>query len=122
MKKGFEKVLKEHPYLTDNGTECYSKDRESGRQWLIESEDMFDVCVDCLRRMPTIKTPYFNSYYLKHVVEGLTRKYVTNGAFIAAVIHCKIPYKYWDGSPNIIVAISKRYIHTLEDKHGGAFS
>lgn len=47
-----------------------------------------------------------SSYGLKHRVEEWSGEYVCNGAFIAAVLYMGIPYRAYDDSPNIDVAIS----------------
>jgi hypothetical protein len=85
--------------------EIFQKERES----LKKNFEQFQVCCEWLslcRRRKTINTKIGTSYGLKHRVEKHFGKYVTNGAFIAAVIHLGIPYKIATGSPNIKVALS----------------
>lgn len=71
----------------------------------------FETCVDWLARCTLRKTVNLElgtSYGLKHQVERWAGRYVTNGAFIAAVIFLRIPFKCHPESPNIKVAISSK--------------
>lgn len=50
----------------------------------------------------------YNSYYLKHLVEKWSGKYISSGAFIMAVRHLQIPFKPIFGTPDISVTIFLR--------------
>jgi len=72
---------------------------------------MFRLCCKWLSLCGSRKTINMNigsSYALKHEVERWSGEYITNGAFVAAVIHLGIPFKRYSGSPNIAVALSSR--------------
>ncbi len=47
----------------------------------------------------------YSSYYLKHLVEKWSGQYISNGAFIAAVIYLNIPYRRIFGTPDISVTL-----------------
>lgn len=94
-------ILSTTPRNERKGT--FQKERES----LKNNFEQFQVCCEWLslcRRRKTINSQ--TSYGLKHKLEKHFGKYVTNGAFIAAVIHLDIPYKITPGRPNIEVALS----------------
>jgi hypothetical protein len=63
-----------------------------------------------LRGRNSIKTVscFLCSYGLKHIAEREVG-YITNGAFIAAAIHCGFPYKLGENrDPNVMFGISRR--------------
>jgi len=80
------------------------------KDFLKECFEEFQFSCDFLSKCKKRKTPNekMGSYKLKHFVEKWADMYISNGAFIAAVIHCQIPYKKYNDSPNISVAISSR--------------
>lgn len=53
------------------------------------------------------------SYYLKHLVEKWSGKYIPNGAFIAALKYLDIPYRPIYGTPDISVTLFLREEATL---------
>jgi hypothetical protein len=73
----------------------------------------FQLCCQWLalyRRRKTVNLSLGTSYGLKHAVEIWSGEYVTNGAFIAAVIHMGISYLSRPDSPNIKLAISRKLV------------
>jgi hypothetical protein len=70
----------------------------------------FAFCVDWLNtRCTPIKTASTNSpttRTLQQIAKNECPGYVGNGAMLAAVIYCRIPYKPTDDDPNPSVAIS----------------
>lgn len=60
-----------------------------------------------------VQTQTYSSYYLKHLVEKWSGKYISNGAFIAAVRFLKIPYRSIYGTPDISITIFLREEATL---------
>jgi hypothetical protein len=115
------KAMEKEPALTEFGIGIFpqknlspeerSRKLEQEREALRKNLEHFRLCCQwlslCLRRK-TINHGIGTSYRLKHHVEKHFGKYVTNGSFIAAVIHLGIPYKIYPDSPNIAVALSSR--------------
>jgi len=110
------KILKQEPDLCAwgladdylrrrNGVSCKSP---------IDPEE-FQVCLTWLslcQVRKTVNPGIGSSYGLKHRVEHWSGRYVTNGAFIAAVIHLGIPFKRYPDSPNIHLALSGKGLPT----------
>ena len=80
--------------------------RQNQEQLLASEEACTRACA-WLATVEKIKTPKYSSYGLKHVAEKAVG-YVTNGVFIAAAVHCGVPYRLWPGSPNVGFGISKK--------------
>lgn len=118
------KAFEVEPTLTDFGMGIYQQKRykpdeaackiEADRADILTNDRflrMFQVCCAWLSLCKTRKTTnrkVGTSYALKHRAERYFGEYVTNGAFIAAVIHMGIPYKTFPNFPNIEVALSSR--------------
>lgn len=86
---------------------------ESDRAALKEDARMFQLCCQwlCLfQRRKTVNLTLGTSYGLKHCVEAWSGEYVTNGAFIAAVLRLGIKYLRYADSPNIKLAISRKLV------------
>jgi hypothetical protein len=84
-------------------------DFERSRESLKTELEMFQGCCAWLAlcsKGETINPKAGNSYGLKHRVENWFGQYVTNGAFIAALIHMGFKYERRDDSPNVHVAVS----------------
>jgi len=107
-------VMEKEPYLSSYGIECRSKGQryERNRNVLLESGfNGFRICCEWLSRCATrktINTRIGTSYTLKELVEEWAGCHVTNGAFIAAVIHMGIPHKCEADFVNIHVGLSSR--------------
>ncbi len=72
---------------------------------------MFQICCAWLslcKRRKTINLKISHSYGLKHQVSRYFDEYVTNGAFIAALIHMSVRYQKYGNFPNVDVALSSR--------------
>lgn len=120
-KDDIRKIMDEHPLLNEFGIGTYEPQRQTpaqraaeladGRARLLESEDACTKCCEWLSRIERTKSAKKGrgSYGLKHVAEPEIG-YVTNGAFIAAAIHCGFPYKMMPHSPNVLFAMSKRSV------------
>lgn len=71
--------------------------------------DQIKTCIEWLQQQEItkkVKTKNaITSYGWKHKAERAYKTYVTNGAFIAAVIYLGIPYEKIYDSPNIHVGI-----------------
>lgn len=63
------------------------------------------------RRFVHVQT--YNSYYLKHLVEKWSGRYISSGAFIAALSFMNIPYKPIFGTPDVSVTIFLKETATL---------
>lgn len=108
------------PELTDYGVGIYAphlltpqeriEEFQRERERLTTRLEMFQTCCYWLALCQRSKTiyPYRGSYGLKHDVENFFGVYVTNGAFIAAVIHSGIMYRVYPGRPNVGVGIGKK--------------
>ena len=85
------------PRLTEAGR---AAEFEKNRRALAENFDEFTTCVRWLTGR--VRHVCSDSYALKHAVEhDLPGVYVSNGSFIAAVIHMGIPYVKYRDYPNI---------------------
>jgi|GEM_PF-1105726 len=112
------KVLATEPQLSSWGvgnSRLYERNRITPgkvvgwREELKSELGMFQTCCAYLflcRKRKTINPRVGSSYSLKHLVEAWSGEYVTNGAFIAALIHIGIKYEVHEGSLNVTVAIS----------------
>jgi hypothetical protein len=99
-------ILKKEPTLTAMGIEG---------EKTFHTDEMPDInqvqtCINWLNSIKRTKTinKRSSSYGYKHEAERAYKTYVTNGAFIAAVIHLGIPYEKIPGTPNIFVALSQK--------------
>jgi hypothetical protein len=115
------RAMEKEPRVTDFGIGIHMPHRKTREEYAAEFEEereklkgkleQFQLCCEWLSQCQPIKTinkKIGGSYSLKHRVERYFNRYVTNGAFIAAVVHLGIPYKTYSDSPNISVALSSR--------------
>jgi hypothetical protein len=92
-------VLESTPNLTAGGfkhnVDCPEKRLVEilGCQTHDYTTDQWQACCEFLNRCQVGKQYRDGSYNLKHVVERWCEAYVCNGLLIAALIHCKIPFK-----------------------------
>jgi hypothetical protein len=96
------------PTLTYCGFEI--NPRPAMRKALLDHLGEVQLCADWLAAQdiaPRITNRHYTSYFLKHAVEFATgdRIYVSNGAFLAAVVILGIPYRPLPGSLNAICAV-----------------
>ena len=102
-------------YLTEKG---FSKskseeDQNKKRKDLEYRCEEFRLCCEWIKKFsykPSEKrinkmSQTYSSYYLKHLVEKWSSRYISNGAFIAAVIYLNIPYRRIFGTPDISVTL-----------------
>lgn len=120
--KDLERVMEQEPTLTASGIDSMlsimdwekMNIKEAKQQLEIERKDFlqnfkeFETCCFWLSKFKRIKTPLRSSYYLKHVVEELAGRYISNGVLIAATIYLKIPIRFYAGCINAWIGISKR--------------
>ena len=114
-------ILAEHPTLTVYGFENPEEtnpDEMAGRSAeLRKSEATFDAACTWIREHlpPTPRSRgYYSSYYLKHVAE-VEIGYLTNGLFIAAMIHCGHRFRQLGrGNPNAYFPLHKRQVVGLD--------
>jgi hypothetical protein len=110
-------VVAKVPGLNAFGVGVYFDVRPSDREvWFQSSRDELLGDVDGCSRAEAwlqskVRTKAVNrrwsSYGLKHLAEEEVG-YVTNGAFIAAAVHCGFPVAVSPDSPNVLVGISER--------------
>ena len=60
-----------------------------------------------------VQVQTYNSYYLKHFVEKWSGKYISNGAFIAAVRFMGLPFRPIYGTPDVSVTVFLKEEATL---------
>ncbi len=114
-------VMERVPLLNDHGIGLFDGFRgysraeraaifRKDREMLLGSEESCTRICEWLRDKAKRKTmnPRYSSYGLKHLAEDEIGEYVTNGAFIAAAIHCGFPYRLIDESPNVLFGISEK--------------
>lgn len=108
------------PTLTYCGFE--ERPRPAMRKALLDHLAEVQLCVDWLAAQdiaPRCTTRHYSSYFLKHAAEWSSRQYVSNGAFLAAVVILGIPYRPLPGSPNAVVAVQfKRRNRRLHGARG----
>lgn len=121
-----QKLMVGEEYLNANGIDSWRgrsgslaerKARfDADRREMLEETflDAFLRCCTWLDSAEIIKTPWVSTYHLKHVVEDLTRRYVPNGAFVAATLYKGIPCERY--GPNLSVALSKKWLRAEEEK------
>ncbi len=111
------KVMRDFPYLCDWGLankgllKSHGIELAEQRKYLEDSVKGFELCCDWLSNCQRMKAPNYkilNSFGLKEFVEKWAGQYISNGAFIAAVLSCGLPYKAYDSSVNIHIGISSR--------------
>jgi hypothetical protein len=115
------RVMEELPTLTAYGMGVFSLYKlppdaiddklDRGRESLLAMEERCTRICEWLADIRPIKTINLNhtSYGLKHIAEPEIG-YTTNGAFIAAAVHCGFPYRTRPDSPNVCFGMSERSI------------
>jgi hypothetical protein len=114
-------VLAKHPTLTaygfENPDETDPAEMQERSEELRKSEAAFDAARVWIREHlpPTPRSRgYYSSYYLKHVAEAEVG-YLTNGLFIAAMIHCGHRFRQpGRGNPNAYFPLHKRRVVGLD--------
>lgn len=114
-------ILAAHSDLTAYGFESPDDTEQDEmaerRAELGRSESAFaEACAWIREHLPP--TPrsrgYYSSYYLKHIAEAEIG-YITNGLFIAAMIHCGHRFRQpGKGNPNAYFPLHKRKVRALE--------
>ena len=118
-------VLNSLENITDVGfiNKATSDDYQKRREDLESRYDEFKLCCEWIEKYrfhPTekqykkfVQVQTYHSYFLKHLVERWSGKYISNGAFIAAVKFIKLPFRQIYGTPDISVAIFLKKKATL---------
>ena len=120
-------VWRIEPTLTYCGFEA--SPRPAMRKALLDHLGEVQLCADWLAAQEIalrITGRHYTSYFLKHAIEWANgdRIYVSNGAFLAAVVILGIPYRPLpSGSPNAVVAVQfKRRNRRLHGARGEYWS
>ncbi len=111
-------VMQEHPLLNSFGIGVFDPRRKTseqrraefaaGREELVAREaTVLEIAAWLRENITPIKTPNFDSYGMKHVVERVVGEYITNGEFIAAALIAGYSFKYGEG-PNMQFGMSAR--------------
>jgi hypothetical protein len=118
-------IISSFKNLTDIGLlyETNVEDYQERRKNLENQFDEFNTCCEWINKFSyhpsdrefkkLSQLQSYSSYYLKHLVEKWSGKYISNGALIAAVRFFKIPYRQIYGTPDISVAIFLKRKATL---------
>ena len=109
--------LIKHPELTYNGIEWNLKNARYKEQRvdLFRCLDEIDKCMEWLDNIyvpSSRKKDETNSYALKHYVEKYYREYISNGAFVTAVMIKDLDYVPVKDNPNVFIKLHPR---PLED-------
>ena len=108
-----KKILEKEPTLTPFGIEGPRTYHSKDPNFYPDDIEQIETCIEWLKRREISKRINYatGSYGIKHIVEKEFNTYVSNGCFIAAVIHLGIPYSTSKRTkPNIYVAISTKEI------------
>lgn len=113
LKYDIIQFLNKNPELTYNGIEWNQNDEsyESSRVDLYESLDEIIKCIDWLDRFyvpSSRRKDETNSYALKHYVEYYTGEYISNGAFVAAVMMRNLRYIKEKDNPNVFFKLHSK--------------
>ena len=118
-------ILNSLENITDMGLiyETTPDDYSQKRKELEARYEEFKACCDWIEKyrfQPTekqfrkyVQVQTYNSYYLKHLVEKWSGKYISNGAFIAAIRFMDIPSRPIYGTPDISVTLFLKEEATL---------
>lgn len=110
-------VIALHPDLSDNGLNTPEARRPEWQADLLDSADSCTRICEWLGPFRRVQPHTETSYGIKHIAEPEIG-YVTNGAFIAAVVHLGIPYRRFFDSPNITVGLSRRDLAAARERVG----
>jgi hypothetical protein len=96
--------------LYEGPCEDYEEKLRQKQEQLLESSAICTKVCEWLASIEPAKTMnrHHTSYGLKHTAEREIGKYVSNGVFIAAAIHCGFRYRRDGDSPYMLFAMSKR--------------
>jgi len=105
--------LIKHPELTYNGIERNQKNSRYKGQRVDLFQNLIEIekCMDWLDRfyVPSSRTKdKTNSYVLKHYVEKYYREYISNGAFVTAIMMKGYDYKTLNNNPNVFIKLHPR--------------
>lgn len=110
-------ILSSFERITDIGLiyEAVPVDYHEKRKDLENRYNEFKLCCEWIEKYrfhPTekqfqkfVQVQTYNSYYLKHLVEKWSGKYISNGAFIATVRFMELPFRPIYGTPDISVTV-----------------
>ena len=105
--------LIKHPELTYNGIDRNKNNPRYKEQRvdLFRCLDEIDKCMEWLDNIyvpSSRKKDETNSYALKHYVEKYYREYISNGAFVTAVMMKILDYRLEKDNPNIFIRLHPR--------------
>lgn len=121
--KDIQNVMDRVPGLNDFGIGVYRHSSKSpteqheelanGRATLLDRVDACNKVCGWLAQVDRIKTTGDRSSYgLKEIAER-DIGFVSNGAFIAAAVHCGYPYRITRGSANVWFGMSEKSIKAI---------
>lgn len=116
--------MQQHPQLNCFGIGVYEPRRKTPEQCEAELADeraalvgqearVLEIAVWLREHVTPIKTPTVGSYGIKHMVERVIGKYVTNGEFIAAALIAGYQFKHTAG-PNMLFGMSARDVKRID--------
>jgi hypothetical protein len=105
--------LIKQPELTYNGIEWNQKNPKYKQQRvdLFQNLDEIEKCMEWLDKIyvpSSRKKDEMNSYALKHYVEKYYREYISNGAFVTAVMMKILDYRLEKDNPNLYIKLHPR--------------
>jgi hypothetical protein len=105
--------LIKQPELTYNGIEWNQKNPryKDQRVDLFQNLAEIDKCMEWLDKIyvpSSRKKDEMNSYALKHYVEKYYREYISNGAFVTAVMMKILDYRLEKDNPNLYIKLHPR--------------
>lgn len=105
--------LIKHPELTYNGIDRNKNNPRYKEQRvdLFRCLDEIDKCMEWLDNIyvpSSRKKDETNSYALKHYVENYYREYISNGAFVTAVMMKNLNYRLEKDNPNLFIRLHPR--------------
>ena len=105
--------LIKHPELTYNGIDRNKNNPRYKEQRvdLFRCLDEIDKCMEWLDNIyvpSSRKKDKMNSYALKHYVEKYYREYISNGAFVTAVMMKNLDYETVKDNPNVFIKLHPR--------------
>ena len=123
--KDYLNILSSFECITDVGLffGTVSEDYQEKRKDLENRYEEFKLCCEWIEKYryhpnekefnKFVQLQTYNSYYLKHLVEKWSGKYISNGAFIAAVKYYKLPFRAIYSTPDIAVTVFLKEEATL---------
>lgn len=124
-------LMRQHPLLGSFGIGLYEPRSRTPEQRRLElaadreapadrEATVLETAAWLRENITPIKTPTIGSYRMKHVVEGATGIYITNGELIAAALIAGYTFRYTE--PNVLFGMSTRDVKRIDSAGRAAVS